>query len=102
MVYIPAGVPAATLTIPVAGSRTGTEPLPIGVAGVIMLTFTSASTTATPFNLSLSNALIALVVPVLPLIPVTTSAVAKITAASTVTEMVAVLQLLVFSFSQME
>src|ERR1035437_1822992 len=102
MVYIPAGVPAAILTIPVAGSSVGTEPPLIGVAGVVTLTFTSAITTAAPFNLSLVSALIALVFPVFPLIPVTASFVAWIVAGSTVTEILAVLQFVGLSFSQME
>jgi hypothetical protein len=54
MVYAPAGVPAGTLTVPVAGSSVGTGPPPIGVAGVTTVPAMSAGFTATPLSVSLA------------------------------------------------
>ena len=52
--YVPAGVPAGTLTLPVVTSSTGTGPPLIGVAGVCTVPVIAAGFTATPLSVSLA------------------------------------------------
>ena len=54
MVYVPAGVPAGTLTTPEAGSIIGTGPPLMEVAGVVTVPVTRDGSTTTPLITSLS------------------------------------------------
>ena len=100
MVYVPAGVPAGTETLPVVGFSVGTGAPPIDVAGVVTVVFTFAGTTATPFNMSLASALTTDGLPVAPFTFAGVSLVATIGAALTTIVAVAVEQLSGFRFSQ--
>ena len=66
MVYVPAGVPGATDTWPVVGSR-----LTFGLLdGVVTVTLTVPGVTFVPLSVSLSSALPTLLLPALPSMPV--------------------------------
>ena len=98
---MPAGVLAGTETWPVAISSVGTgAPGLAGVAGVVTETLIWASVTWVPLRVSPAITSSTLGAPFAPLTPATVSASAAIVAATTVTEMVAVLQLVGLSFSQ--
>ena len=94
-------MPAGTDTTPVAASSAGTgSPTLRGVAAVVTVPFTLFGTTATPFNVSLVNALASVGLPVAPLTLGGASGLAAITAVPTITDTVAVAQLVGFKFSQ--
>ena len=66
MVYVPAGVPGATDTRPVVGSR-----LTFGLLdGVVTLTLTVLVVALAPLSVSLSNTLPTLPLPAVPSMPV--------------------------------
>ena len=92
---MPAGVPAATFTAPVAGSRV--------TPGFVVLTWVSvtlASVAGAPFKVSLASTFGTAVPPVAPDATVPVSLRASMTAAPTVTVTVAVSQFVGFSCSQ--
>ena len=101
MVYVPAGVPGGTETMPVAGSSAGTgcpAATPAGktigpLGAKIALPVAPKVGGVMPLTVSLVSTLPALVLPVAPLATVTVSGVAIIGAGSTVTVIVASLQL---------
>jgi hypothetical protein len=86
----------------VAGLRVGTgAPGLAGVAGVVTVRLTWASVTGLPLRVSPSSTSRTLGEPVAPLTPATVSGSAAMAAATTVTEIVAVWQLVGLSASQM-
>ena len=93
--YVPAGVLASTVTVPLVFTVSG----PVLVEVII----TSAGVKITPFKVSFANTFTpgTVAAPSFPLIgAVTISLIASIGAATTVTVTVAVSQLLVFNTSQ--
>ena len=87
---MPAGVPAGTLTTPVAGSMLGTgAPGLAGVAGVATASVALLTVAEAPLTESPVKALPALGLPVAPLTPLMVSLVATTGAEPTVTLIVA-------------
>ena len=94
-VCVPAGVPGATFTAPVAGFS-----VTFGFVVVTCVRFTVANVTGTPFSVSLTRTFGTAVPPEAPFATVPVSSTASIVAADTVTVAVAVSQFVGFSTSQ--
>ena len=106
IVYVPAGVPIGTDTTPVDVLRVGTNPPPIGVAGLITVIVTRARlANGVPFKVSgplplVDNTLPRFVFPTKPLVEGIVSSWATIGAALTGIVTTAVSQLFGFKTSQ--
>ena len=94
-VYVPDGVPGATLTSPVAGFS-----VTFGLVVLTCVSVTVASVAGSPLSVSLTRTFGTATPPAAPLATVPVSFTASITAAPTVTVTVAVSQLVGFRTSQ--
>jgi hypothetical protein len=100
MLYVPAGVPGATVTRPVVGLSVGTGPPLIATAGVVTVTVVVSAVTATLFRMSLVNTPIPVTPPVEPLMLGKVSGANVKLPAKTLTVTVVETQLVGFSRSQ--